>query len=73
MLHVAAANGNLEIIKFLSEISSKDHFQQILLRQDRWDFYPIDAARENHFYHTGNELQQISFKENNFYLNFENI
>ncbi|CAF3666261.1 unnamed protein product [Adineta steineri] len=67
ILHVAATNENLE------KISSKNHFQQILLRQDRWGFCPIDEARESHFYHTGNELQQISFKENDFYLNFESI
>ncbi|CAF0790390.1 unnamed protein product [Adineta steineri] len=51
-LHLAIVANHYDI-----KISSEDHFQQILLRQDRWGFYSIDEARKNHFYHIVNELQ----------------
>ncbi|CAF0903245.1 unnamed protein product [Adineta steineri] len=63
VLHVAAADGNLEVIQFLAEISSKEHFQQILLREDRWGFAPLDYACQNDHFHISQFLNE--YMDNN--------
>ncbi len=45
--HIAAAEGRLESIKFLSNLCQNSDFQRIMNREDRWGLSPLDEAYKN--------------------------
>lgn len=45
--HVAATEGRLEIIQFLSQKCQNSDFKRIMNREDRWSLSPLDEAYRN--------------------------
>ncbi|CAF1123463.1 unnamed protein product [Rotaria sordida] len=45
--HVAAAEGRLETIRFLSQQCQSSDFERIMNREDRWHITPLDEAYRN--------------------------
>jgi urea transporter len=50
-LHVAAAKGQFETIRFLSEQCSNSDFARAMNREDRWGLSPLDEASRNGHFH----------------------
>ncbi|CAF1475545.1 unnamed protein product [Didymodactylos carnosus] len=48
--HVAAVEGHIEVIRFLSQHCDSSHFERLMNREDRWGLSPMDEAyRHGHF------------------------
>ena len=63
--HVAAAEGRLETLKFLSEKCQASDLERIMNREDRWGISPLDEAYRNGHLHISNFINQYRSKQSN--------
>ena len=49
--HFAAAEGQLKVIRFLSEHCDNAHFERLMNHEDRWGLSPMDEAYHYEYFH----------------------